>query len=63
SRYLVATLFQQREELLKLAGVGRMRRPFEMDAIELGNRCSILLSYGTSTGRCSIADGATHPLG
>ena len=35
----------------------------ETEAIELGNRCSILLSYGTSTGRCSIADGATHPLG
>ncbi len=29
SRYLVATLFQQREELLKLAGVGRMDRDVE----------------------------------
>ena len=29
SRYLVATLFQQREELLKLAGVGRMHRDVE----------------------------------
>ena len=29
SRHLVATLFQQREELLKLAGVGRMHRDVE----------------------------------
>ena len=29
SRYLVATLFQQREELLKLAGVGWMHRDVE----------------------------------
>jgi len=28
-RHLVATLFQQREELLKLAGVGRMHRDIE----------------------------------
>ena len=57
-RHLVAALFQKREELLKLAGVGGMRRDFEPigclhrhhQAVAIGIDCMVRFTFGCALG-------------
>jgi hypothetical protein len=60
-RHLVAALFQKREELLKLAGVGGMHRDFEPigclhrhhQAVAIGIDCMVRFTFGCALGiRC-----------